>query len=223
MASAARWDYGGAIERVDVRGEIALPNDSRVQVCDWTKEELPAFMKQADTLFVDPPWNQGNRNAFQTKADLPPASEDWASFVGILFGRIMQIKPKYLFLEVGKEHLPCFWMMAEKQFRYVTFYNSIYYKKQANKCYVIHATDDAKRRRYKELEDMPQSLIVRWLCEHHEFQCIGDLCMGRGLVGREAYRVNKRFVGTELNPKRLAVLVEWIQKQEEKRNATQEN
>ena len=39
---------------------------------------------------------------------------------------------------------------------------------------------------------------------------IGDLCMGRGLVGVNAYKNGKRFVGTELNHKRLAVLLERI-------------
>lgn len=34
--------------------------------------------------------------------------------------------------------------------------------------------------------------------------------MGRGLVGVNAYKNGKRFVGTELNHKRLAVLLERI-------------
>ena len=34
--------------------------------------------------------------------------------------------------------------------------------------------------------------------------------MGQGLVGSNAYRVRKKFVGTEINKKRLAVLVDSI-------------
>ena len=34
--------------------------------------------------------------------------------------------------------------------------------------------------------------------------------MGRGLVAVNAYRNRKRFVGTELNHKRLSVLIERI-------------
>ena len=223
MSAAKAWDYGGASRRIDMRGEIILPNDSRVQVCDWKTGIMPSFMRDADTLFVDPPWNNGNRNSFQTKADLPPVDDDFFQFTAALFSRIEQIFPSHLFLEMGKENLDIYLQGCKKLYRHVTFYNSIYYKKQSNKCYVIHATNDFKTRRYKELEDMPQSLIVRWLCEHHRFDCIGDLCMGRGLVGREAYRVGKSFVGTELNPKRLAVLVEWIKTQEETRNAAKAN
>ena len=71
----------------------------------------------------------------------------------------------------------------------------------------------AKRRRYKELEDRDEAEIIAWLCEHHAYDCIGDLCMGRGLVGKHAFLNGKRFVGIELNPKRLAVLVDFINQQ----------
>jgi DNA modification methylase len=36
--------------------------------------------------------------------------------------------------------------------------------------------------------------------------------MGRGTVGHNAFRNKRRFVGTELNPKRLAVLINKIHK-----------
>ena len=52
-------------------------------------------------------------------------------------------------------------------------------------------------------------------CAEREYQCIGDLCMGKGLVGLHAYRNGKRFVGTELNHKRLSVLIEAIVRKEE--------
>jgi hypothetical protein len=217
--SAQTWDYGGAYKRIDMNGEIALPNGSRVAVCDWTAE-LPAFMHEADTLFVDPPWNAGNRNSFYTKAGLPRVSENFGVFLEKLFERLSEIAPRHLFLEMGKEHLARCLIKAGESYKHVTFYNSIYYKRPENKCYVIHATSEFRHRRYKELEDMPQSEIVRWLCNHHEFECIGDLCMGRGLVGRSAYAAGKRFVGTELNPKRLAVLVDWIQQQEKERSCS---
>lgn len=51
---------------------------------------------------------------------------------------------------------------------------------------------------------------IAWVCENEEYDCIGDLCMGRGLIGVNAYKNGKRFVGTELNHKRLAVLLERI-------------
>lgn len=81
---------------------------------------------------------------------------------------------------------------------------------QGEICSDIHATNDRKHKRYRILEDQDEADIIAWICQNHGYECIGDLCMGRGLVGRHAVMAGRRFVGTELNPKRLAVLIEWI-------------
>ena len=39
---------------------------------------------------------------------------------------------------------------------------------------------------------------------------LGDFCMGRGLVGYYSNKAGKHFVGTELNKKRLAILLDMI-------------
>jgi hypothetical protein len=205
----ADWDYGGAHKKYDMDGVIELPKGSKVQVCDWLLE-LPEFMKEADTLFIDCPWNLGNVNTFYTKADKEYPSVDFMQFTTKLFERIDQIVPEFLFIEIGKEYLAEYLMACKARYKYVTFYNSTYYKKAENKCYIIHATDTHKLRRYKDLEDIDEEKAIAWLCKHHKFECIGDLCMGTGLVGKYAYMHGKRFVGTELNKKRLALLVDFI-------------
>lgn len=203
------WDYGGVHLKYNMEGEICLPNESKVQVCDWLVS-MPEFMKNADTLFIDPPWNAGNIRTFYTKADLPSEKFDFIEFSEGLFKRIDSISPSTLFIEMGKEYLHWYLVECKKRYKYVTFYNSTYYEKKDNKCYVIHATNDSKKRRYKELEDLDEAKIIEWLCKNHSYKCIGDLCMGRGLVGKHAYLNKKQFVGTELNPKRLAILVDFI-------------
>ena len=165
---------------------------------------------RSDTLFIDPPWNLGNVKSFYTKANLPYHGMTFMDFMAVLWNRIDAIAPKTLFLEMGKEHLAQCLISAEARYPCVTFYNSTYFRKQKNKCYVIHATHDHQRKRYHNLEDLDEESIISWICQHHNYQCIGDLCMGRGLVGRHAFLNLRRFVGIELNPKRLAVLVEFI-------------
>lgn len=214
----AAWDYGGAHRRHDMEGEIALPHGSRVAVCDWT-ERLPDFMRDADTLFIDPPWNAGNVRTFYTKADLERGRVDFECFCRTLLGRIDEIAPRTLFVEMGKEWLGWWLERCRERYKYVTFYNSTYYGRKANKCYVIHATSSGNRRRYPELEDLDEADIIAWICREHPYECIGDLCMGLGLVGRHAYAAGRRFVGTELNPKRLATLVEHIRTEEARRGA----
>jgi len=207
--SEETWQYGGAHKKYDMQGIIDLPHDSKVQVCDWLLE-MPDFMREADTIFVDPPWNVGNVNTFYTKADKEYPAVDFMQFTAKLWERIDQIAPKYLFIEMGKEYLGDYLQACKARYKYVTFYNATYYKKKENKCYVIHATDNSKVRRYKELEDLDEERIIEWLCKHHQYNCIGDLCMGTGLVGRYAFLNGKRFVGTELNKKRLALLLDFI-------------
>jgi len=205
----ADWDYGGHYLRHDLTGTIEMPGGSKVAVCDWT-EGMPEFMREADTLFIDPPWNTGNVKSFYTKADQPHLDLSFLEFSARLFQRIDEIEPQFLFLEMGKQHLAHYLIECQKRWKYVTFYNSTYYRKRTNKCYIIHACNEFRRRRYTVLEDMDEADSIAWITTNHEYQCIGDLCMGRGLVGQGAFRAGRRFVGTELNPKRLAVLVDWI-------------
>lgn len=208
------WEYQGIYKKLNMEGVLQLPFESKVSVCDWIKE-LPVFMKEADTIFVDPPWNIGNVNTFYTKADKEHVEINFISFSEILFKRIEQINPKYLFIEMGKEYLSWYIEECKKLYKYVTFYNSTYYNKKENKCYIIHATNIFKKRRYKEVEDLDEEKIIQWICENHDYTCIGDLCMGTGLVGKYAYLNKKKFVGTELNKKRLALLIDFIKTQEE--------
>ena len=211
------WEYGGVYRGYDMEGEIHLPNNSIVQVCDWTIS-LPEFMKSADALFVDPPWNAGNAKSFYTKAGIYIPGIDFHAFSSILFQRIFEISPDTVFVEIGKQYIGLYLQSLGGMFKYVTLYNSSYYHRKQNKCYVIHATNSGKLKRHKILEDMDEEDIIKWLCRNHPYQCVGDLCMGRGLVGKHSYLNGRRFVGTELNPKRLAVLVDFIRSREAKTN-----
>jgi len=94
-------------------------------------------------------------------------------------------------------------------YRNVTFYNSSYYHKRANICYVIRG---GQKRQKLPLDYLDESDIISWICANEDYTCIGDLCIGRGLVGLGAYTNSKRFVGTELNHKRLAVLLDTLNK-----------
>lgn len=204
-----KWEYGEAYKNHDMTGIIDLPNNSRVQVCDWTIE-MPDFMRLADTIFVDPPWNIGNVRTFYTKAEKDRPVFEFDAFSAHLWRRIDDIRPQTLFVEMGKEFLADYIAESRSRYKYVTFYNSMYYERKQNKCYVIHATNHFKTRRYADLEDMDEAKIIEWIAANHQYDCIGDLCMGQGLVGKRAYDNGRTFVGTELNYKRLAVLVEYI-------------
>ncbi len=202
-----KWNYNDAYKRYPLTEQpYIFPDGSIVQVHDIF-DPLPEFMKQADILFVDPPWNLSNINTFYMKADKAERIGEYEKFYKRLFDCIEEINPHTCYVEIGKEHLADFVLEMRSLFKYVTFYNSFYYHDKNKICYVVRGSMKFKK---PKLDYMDEEDIIEWVCKNEDYTCIGDLCMGRGLVGVNAYKNKKRFVGTELNHKRLSVLVERI-------------
>ncbi|RCX20856.1 hypothetical protein DFR58_10158 [Anaerobacterium chartisolvens] len=203
------WDYGGAYLRYPIPEQgYKFPDGSMVKVHDIF-DPLPKFMYQADMMFTDPPWNLGNLNTFYSKADEPLRSETFESFYHRLFECIVDVDPKTCYVEVGKQHIADFIIEMRRIYKHVTFYNSTYYHSKDKICYVIRGS---RKKSAPKLDYMDEENIIQWVCANEDYNIIGDLCMGRGLVGLHAYENGKKFVGTELNPKRLSVLIERVNK-----------
>lgn len=201
------WDYKEFYKKYNMTGVIEI-GTGKIKVHD-IYNELPSFMYEADTIFSDPPCSLGNINSFYTKADLEKRSE-YESFVNRFFKCIALIKPKIVFIEVFKANEDRFIAELQKLFKNLKIYNSTYYHKSDCKCKILVASND-------DIIDYPfenvdEQDVIKYICQNTEYNCIGDLCMGKGLVGFYANQVGKKFVGTELNKKRLAVLIERINK-----------
>ena len=117
--------------------------------------------------------------------------------------------PKVCYLEIGKDYLADFIFKMRALYRNVTFYNSSYYHNTKNHCYVVRGSDHTGK---PKLDGMDEEDIIQWVCENEKYACIGDLCMGRGLVARYAFAAGKQFCGIELNHKRLSVALEELDK-----------
>lgn len=204
-----RWEYGCAYQRHPVEGQQVTFADGSIVQPHNLFDPLPEFMRQADLIFVDPPWNVGNINSFYTKAGRDDYQESFLPFLDRLFFRIADIGPRFCYVEIGKEFLADVVIKMRALFRTVTFYNATYFHKRDNLCYVVRG---AKTRKKLSLDGLDEENIIEWICANEDYSCIADLCMGRGLVGLNAHANGKRFVGTELNHKRLAVLVEKLYK-----------
>src|SRR5690554_3789675 len=197
MMSLSKWNYGNAYKRHPIADNeiVVFDNGSKIKVHDIF-DPLPGFMKEADLIFVDPPWNLGNLNSFYTKADRTDYQKCFEVFYRRLFECIAEINPSVCYVEIGKEYLAEFIFEMKKQYKQVTFYNSTYYHSRDKLCYVVRGST---KRRKLPLDYMDEEDIIAWICEHESYECIGDLCIGRGLVGIYAHKNGKRFVGTELN------------------------
>lgn len=204
-----KWNYGDAYLRHPIEQGKAVFSDGSCLMVNNIFSPLPDFMRKSDLLFMDPPWNKGNMTSFYTKADMMPPAETYEDFYVRLFECIKEISPAVCYLEIGKEHLADFLVEMRKLYKRVTFYNSSYYHKRDNRCYIVRGWRYGKPPR---LDDMDEENIIEWVCQHETYQCIGDLCMGRGLVAVNAYKSGKQFVGTELNHKRLSVAIESLVK-----------
>ncbi len=203
------WNYGDAYLRHPIReNQVALFRDGSKLMVHDIFEPLPSFLKKADLVFVDPPWNLGNLNTFYTKAALKADHQSFTRFYIRLFECIREIAPKTCYVEVGKDYLGEFLLETKKIYKHVTFFNSTYYHRKNNLCYVIRG---GLKRKKLPLDGEDEEDIIAWICKNEEYQCIGDLCMGQGLVAVNAALNKRRFVGTELNPKRLSVALEHVQ------------
>lgn len=196
-----QYEYGGAYRDYPVDGAHIFPDGSTLAV-QSVLSGMPDWMQNADLLFCDPPWNESNLKSFYTKNGQPPEA-DYTTFFNALFAAIRSISPRTAYVEIGKDHLAD--VISEMRIRYdhVTFYNSTYYHKPDNLCYVVRGSKS--RRRAPKLDGMDEEDIIRWVCENEDYSCIADPCIGQGLVALYASRAGKRFVGTDINARRLAV------------------
>lgn len=213
-----KWNYGGLNDKYNMQpGQIWTSGDGRIKLAVHdlrSKTGLLAFMTKADCVFIDPPWNLGNVNSFVTKADGAGGYVfDFNDFLRCVYAAIAQINPGVLYFEIGKEYLADVIFGLRKMFKRVTFFNSTYYHNAKNLCYIVRATNRKRGADIKpQLDGMDEENIIAWICENEKFDIIGDFCMGRGLVGKYAIANGRKCVGTELNPKRLAVLVDFCEK-----------
>lgn len=202
-----KWLYGNAWEDYPIEaGQVwGLPNGSRLMVHNIF-DPLPAWF-QPDLLFVDPPWNQGNVNSFYTKAGRTDYISDFASFEAALFARIDDIRPPVCYLEVGKQAVDRWQAALQTRYACIQRFDVTYYKR--NPCHILRGGSDLTRHNYNGMDEAD---VIAAVAHDEDYSVMGDFCMGRGLVGMAAYSAGKPFVGTELNKRRLAVLLQRLAK-----------
>lgn len=200
-----KWEYGGVYKKHDMSGIIELQGGT-LKVHNIF-DPLPEFMKKADCIFCDPPCSKGNLNTFYTKADRDDYQASYEPFTVRFFECIDEIKPKKLFIEAFKSNLDRFLKECQARYKYVKYYSTTYYHKASNVCWIIVASDEPFS---YDFDGLDEEDIIYWIGKNVEYECIGDLCMGTGLVGKSALKAGKPFVGTELNAKRLALLVDYV-------------
>lgn len=203
-------EYDGSIHKYPIKqGEVwCLENGSCVAIGDITKG-IHDFMCQADCVFIDPPCSKGNLKSFYTKADVPYFDGDYVEFAQHIFNAIDRISPKIVFVEVFRSNKEIIARELAKRYKFIHENNCTYYHNSKNTCWILQASNSKK---VYDLEGIDEWNAVFEICKSVPFQCIGDFCIGRGLVAMAACKYGKKFVGQELNDKRLAVCISEIAK-----------
>jgi len=203
-----KWTYGGAWERFPIReGEVWQAGGGLLAVHNLF-EPLPEFMHKADLIFIDPPWNLGNLNTFYTKAERVDYQTSFDVFSDAVFMRIEEISPQICYIEIGKQNVDNFRKRLERLYPVVQAWPVTYYRKHP--CWILRGSASETTADYT---GMDESVVIKAVGQREKYRCIGDFVMGRGLVGLAAHAAGKEFVGTELNPRRLACLLSALAEQ----------
>lgn len=209
MTQSTKWRYGDAWEQFPIQpGEVwTVDGRSRVAVHNLF-DPLPAFMLSADMLFVDPPWNLGNVNTFYTKAGRTDYLDSFFTFEDALFQRVRDIAPHTCYLEIGRQAVDRWHAELQRIYPVVQRWNVVYYRKYP--CCILRGSHRGPTD--FDYTGMDEAKVIALAARIEDYTVLGDFCMGQGLVGLAAYDAGKPFVGTELNPRRLAVLLQKLAK-----------
>lgn len=156
-----------------------------------------------DMAFTDPPWNAGNARSFRTKAgDGRPVD------FGGLIGKVMSVLVKsegLVWIEMGKQSRTLVGDMLTERGAAFQVFDMKYYNRHP--CLLFRARFHGE----KELTGFKQGLdetpitVAAIEADSKKGGTILDPCMGRGLIPEEALRRGRKFVGSELNARRMSV------------------
>lgn len=204
-----KYLYGNSWERFQINeNEIWIDSktDSRLSICNII-EKLPNYMYAADMIYCDPPWSLGNVNCFYTKAERSDYILEFSSFYKALFNHIRNINASVCYLEIGKQNKHIFVAELVKIYSHIQVWDIKYYSK--NPCFLIRGSSNKIGFDYTNLDDTKTPLMA---IQNENINCVADFCTGTGLTAIAAFKCGKKFVGTDINKRRLAVTIEKVNK-----------
>ena len=206
-----KWLYGGSWEKFPIdEDQVWKVDGTESAVCVHNIfNPLPAFMKTADMIFVDPPWNLSNVNTFYTKAEISEKVKKFELFEEAVFSAIKDISPETCYIEIGFQNARKWQDILAGMYKFIQSWEVVYYRKHP--CVIIRGSNSGNTP--KDYSGKDEEKITYDICSSESYSTVADFCMGRGNVGVGAFRAGKNFVGTELNKRRLAVLLERITKE----------
>ena len=173
-------------------------------------QEIPEEMKQADCIYCKPPCSYIILTGYYHRAGqaIPPMFDAYGAYIKRFFEYIDEISPKHMYLEVTANNKDIFIDECKKRFNFVNVDEAYYNRNRKFKCWIIRCgRTDAAPSPSKTVE---VNTYIRWICKNTDFKCIADPVMQSAAVGFYSHKNERKFIGTELNKKRLAILLQRI-------------
>jgi len=189
---------------------------------DGAFDRLLSLLPTAPSMvYSDPPWNAGNCRYWRTHAGVG-RSVDFEAFSAILAHGIQASGVREAWLEMGLSETPR-WLeivrpdlpppAGQWQVYYGPPVTAGPYKGCVGRPNYLHRFSD-----WCDVDSDPTGLkgerVTEWAFRNSAVSggIVVDPCVGRGMTVRMAHRFGMICFGNELNPKRLAVLLEWLRR-----------
>jgi hypothetical protein len=183
---------------------------NRLMVTDILRDDLREVMAgvQVGLVYVDPPWNRGNLATWYHKASLQDTPE-FLDLTRRLIRLCGKYSPRAAYLEMGRQFIDTLEHQARFEGAYVTnSWEVVYYRKRPSN--LIRISFNSPDPLPFDLTGWDDMLTVQ---KAIELDCPGgavvDFCSGKGRTAKCAFWQGLQFVGTELNPKRADLLLNW--------------
>jgi DNA modification methylase len=213
MTTETRWSYGTAGDRYPVQpGEIWTAGPHTLICADLEDIEPEQIARYGvpDLIYADLPYNAALASGYRTKAGMP-RKVNYASFL-YRVARLSLMCRGSTFIETGNASVAATRQVFENVgFALVGTWPITYYRTHpAALLRFIHAEDAPSpigNASGLDDEDTPGWAMAN-ASAHGDL--VADWCTGRGLTPVAAHHHGRRFIGTELHPRRLAVTLEKL-------------
>jgi hypothetical protein len=197
-----RWDYGDEGRRFPVEPRDVWTVGAHWFACGDILDLDPILDSPVTLVYTDPPWQQGNVNSFRTKAGLPKAEHSWLD----LYRRIVELAGD----------APCWIEGGVRQAEQVqvvlpgpstAMFEITYYRKHPCVLHYSGPVPPPVDPTGVDDEHTPAHVLAAY-----EPGLVLDLCAGRGLTARAAYKQGWDSFNVELGPHRVSAALARLSK-----------
>lgn len=184
---------------------------------DLELDDISALFKskKAQMAYSDPPWNKGNAKSFQTKNGTP-RDVDFPSFIKKVVSTLQKYTERDIAIEMGNKEAPNVKNIIKNLGGIIIQDSEIFYgDNKPNRLIRFHFSGSVYDREINIPSEYRDEKIVKSVLEKtmlKKGEIVFDCCAGLGMTARVAYSLGLVFYGVELNPRRLANVLEFFSK-----------